>query len=86
MGILPLLIGAAAGGATYLYAKNKKASTGTAAVAGGVAGAGGAAATVAVSAIVATLWFPALIIGVPVGLAYMYGKSRGQKALPPGRE
>ena len=88
IGLVSLLIGAAAGGATYLYVKNKKqAETGTAAVAGGVVGAGATAGAVVISGLVAALWLPALVIGVPAALAYYVGKNRASpKALPPGRD
>lgn len=86
--MLTFLLAAAVGGGTYLYAKSKQASTGTAAVAGAATGAGTAAAVAVVSAVVGPLLsvlVPVAIIAVP---AYYIGKSssRDRKALGPGRD
>lgn len=86
--MLTFLLAAAVGGGTYLYAKSKQASTGTAAVAGAATGAGTAAAVAVVSAVVGPLLsvlIPVAIIAVP---AYYIGKSssRDRKALGPGRD
>lgn len=86
--MLTFLIAAAVGGGTYLYAKSKQASTGTAAVAGAATGAGTAAAVSIVGAVLGTVLpvlIPIAIIGIP---AYYIGKSssRDRKALGPGRD
>lgn len=74
-----LSVSAAAG--TYLYAKNKRATTGTAAVASVATGTGTA---VAVS-FLAGIWPVLFVLGMPAAAIYYFGKSRGQKSLPPGR-
>lgn len=82
--MLTFLLAAAVGGGTYLYAKSKQASTGTAAVAGAATGAGTAAAITVIGAVLPVL-IPIAIIAVP---AYYIGKSssRDRKALGPGRD
>jgi hypothetical protein len=76
--MLAFLVGSAVAGGTYLYAKNKKASTGQSVVAGAATGAATALTVVLVSA----LW-PLLVLGGVVGGAYYMGKKKAMKALPP---
>lgn len=81
--LIPLLIGAAVGGGTYLYAKGKKVKNGTAAVAGGATAAGTAAAV----SFVSTFWPVILLVGAPAALMFYWGRNKGeQKALGPGRD
>jgi hypothetical protein len=81
-----VLLAAGVGGATYVYAKSKQASDGTAAVAGVATGAG-----TALTAWVVAWMLPILvlltIIGVPAAGAYYYlNKDKSRKALGPGRD
>ena len=81
-----IALAAAVGGGTYLYAKSKEASNGTAAVAGVATGAGAAATAVLVSALLPVL-IVAGIIGLPAAGFYYLGKSKGErKALGPARD
>jgi hypothetical protein len=83
MALGTLLLATAVGGGTYLYAKSKEASSGTAAVAGVATGAGTAAAAMLLSVV----WPVLLVVGVVGVPAYLIGKSRnGPKALGPGRD
>lgn len=75
------LLALAVGGGTYLYAKKRKASSSSAAVAGVASGAGTAAA----ATVFAATWPLIFLVGVPAAAIYYYGKSKGQRALPPGR-
>lgn len=80
-----ILLATAVGGGTYLYAKSKQATTGTAAVAGAATGAGAAGAVLLVQAALPLL-IVAGIIGLPAAGIYYIGKARGErKALGPGR-
>ncbi|MEM6990649.1 MAG: hypothetical protein AAF721_09135 [Myxococcota bacterium] len=79
--ILATLLSVSAAAGTYLYAKKRRAGTGTAAMAGVATGAGTA---VAVSLVVGA-WPLLLVLGTPAAAIYYFGKSRGQKSLPPGR-
>lgn len=82
------LVGAAAGGITYLSVKKKRAAASkdnTPVVAAGAAGAATTAATWAGLTFVSAFWPLLLIVGVPLGVGYVVGKAKGQqKALPPG--
>jgi uncharacterized membrane protein YfcA len=73
------------GGGTYLYAKSKNASNGTAAVAGVASGAG-----TALTAAVVSFLFPFLliagIVGVPAAGVYYYFNKDKRKALGPARD
>jgi hypothetical protein len=83
MALGTILLATAVGGGTYLYAKSKQASSGTAAVAGVATGAGTAAATMLLS----VLWPVLLVVGVVGVPAYFIGKSKSErKALGPGRD
>ena len=73
-----LIVGAAIGGGTYAYAKQRQAGDGTSAAAAALAGVGSAAA----AAMLEPLLLPALIVGLPLG--YFYLKKKKPKALPPG--
>jgi hypothetical protein len=79
-----VLLAAAVGGGTYVYAKSKNASNGQAAVAGAAAGAGTAVTAMLVSALMPLLVL-ATIIGVPAAGAYYFLNKDKQKALGPGR-
>ena len=81
-----VLLATAVGAGTYLFAKSKKATDGTAAVAGVATGAGAAAAVVLVQALMPVL-IVAGIIGLPAAGFYYLGKSKGErKALGPGKD
>lgn len=86
IGTIAVIAAVAAGGATYGWAKKKKADTGKAAL----AGAGGAAAAGTVTfiggTIVAGVFWPLALVGGALTVGYLWGKSRNgdQKALPPG--
>ncbi len=80
--MLAFLVGSAVAGGTYLYAKNKKTSTGRSVVAAAATGAASGAATALTLAVVSALWLPLLIGGV-VGGAFYLGKKKSLKALPP---
>lgn len=83
MALGTLLLATAVGGGTYLYAKSKQASSGTAAVAGVATGAGTAAAAMLLSVV----WPVLLVVGVVGVPAYLLGKSKSErKALGPGRD
>jgi hypothetical protein len=73
------------GAGTYVYAKSKNASNGTAAVAGVASGAGTAATAALVSAL-----FPVLlvagIVGIPAAGVYYYFNKDKRKALGPARD
>jgi uncharacterized membrane protein YfcA len=73
------------GAGTYVYAKSKNASNGTAAAAGVASGAGTAVTAALVSAL-----FPVLliagIIGVPAAGVYYFFNKEKQKALGPARD
>jgi hypothetical protein len=73
------------GAGTYVYAKSKNASNGTAAVAGVASGAG-----TAVTAALVTALFPILlvmgIVGVPAAGVYYYFNKDKRKALGPARD
>ena len=86
MSVALVALAAAIGGGTYLYAKSKKASNGTAAVAGVATGAG-AAATAALVGVLLPYLIVAGIIGLPAAGLYYIGKARGErKALGPARD
>ena len=74
--IIGTIVGAAAGVATYLYAKKRSKDNSTAAIAGGVTGIGTAG-------IVSMAW-PLLLLGIPVAW-WLSTQKKQQKALPPGR-
>jgi hypothetical protein len=75
------LVGLAVGGATFLYAKKRRATNGRAAVAALTTGAGTAVVTGVALAVLPWL----LIAGVGYG-AYQLAKGDDKpKALPPGR-
>jgi len=80
--VLAFLVGSAVAGSTYLYAKNKQASTGQSVVAAAATGAASGAATALTVAVVSMLW-PLLVLGGVVGGAYYLGKKKSLKALPP---
>jgi hypothetical protein len=80
--MLAFLIGSAVAGGTYLYAKNKKASTGQSVVAAAATGAASGAATALAVAVVSAMW-PVLVIGGIAGGAYYLGRKKSLKALPP---
>jgi amino acid transporter len=81
-----VLLAAAVGGGTYVYAKSKHASDGQAAVAGVATGAG-TALTAALVAWLLPILVLATIIGVPAAGAYYYlNKDKSRKALGPGRD
>jgi hypothetical protein len=80
-----VLLAAAVGGGTYVYAKSKKASDGQAAIAGVATGAGTAVTAFLVSALLPFLVI-ATIIGVPAAGAYYYLNKDKRKALGPGRD
>lgn len=87
MALGTILFATAVGGGTYLYAKSKEASNGTAAVAGVATGAGTAAATLIVGALLPVLIPLAIVVGVVGVPAYYIGKSKSErKALGPGRD
>lgn len=73
------LIGLGVGAATYLVAKKKQATTGTAAAAGVVFGAGSAAVTA-----LAFAALPYVLVGAGAYGIYTLVKGEEQKALPPG--
>jgi hypothetical protein len=79
--LVTAMLALAVGGGTYLYAKKRQAPNSTAAVAGVVTGAG----TVAAATVFAATWPLLFLVGVPAAAIYYYGKSKGQRALPPGR-
>lgn len=70
---------------TYIYAKSKNASNGTAAVAGVASGAGTAATAALVSALLPVLLI-AGIVGIPAAGVYYYFNKDKQKALGPARD
>jgi hypothetical protein len=80
-----VLLAAAVGGGTYVYAKSKNASDGQAAVAGVATGAGTALTAVLVSALLPILVI-ATVIGVPAAGAYYFLNKDKRKALGPGRD
>lgn len=80
-----VLLAAAVGGGTYVYAKSKKASDGQAAIAGVATGAGTAVTAFLVSALLPFLVI-ATIIGVPAAGAYYYLNKDKRKALGSGRD
>ncbi len=83
MALGTILLATAVGGGTYLYAKSKKASSGSAAVAGVATGAGTAAAMMLLS----VFWPILLVIGVVGVPAYYLGKgAKERKALGPARD
>jgi len=77
--VLELLIGAAVAGATYLYAKKRRASTGESVAAAAITGAGSTAA----AALLFWLFWPVVFIGGPLAVGYYLGKKKQPKALPP---
>lgn len=79
---IAFLVGAAVAGGTYLYAKNKKASTGQSLAASAASGAAAGAATAVALAVVSATW-PLLLLGGVAGGAYYLGKKKSLKALPP---
>ncbi len=86
MALGTILLATAVGGGTYLYAKSKQSSDGTAAVAGVATGAGTAAAVMIVGALLPVLIPLAVVVGVVGVPAYFIGKSKAdRKALGPGR-
>ena len=78
---LVTLVGVAVGAATFLYAKKKKTTNGTAAVAGVATGAGSAALTGL------AIWaLPYAFVGAAAYGVYSLVKGEDEpKALPPGR-
>ena len=80
-----LLLATLVGAGTYVYAKSKNATNGTAAAAGVASGAG-AAATAAVLGFLLPYLFIAGVIGIPVAGAYYYLNKDKQKALGPARD
>jgi hypothetical protein len=82
---LSLIVGAVVAGGTYLYAKKRKATSGTAGVAAAATGAASAGATWLALAAVAAAW-PVLLLGGAVAGAYYLGKKGNQKALPPSSQ
>jgi hypothetical protein len=80
LAVLAVLVGAG----TYVYAKSKNASNGTALAAGAATGAGAAVTAMLVSALLPVL-FVAGVIGIPAAGAYYYFNKDKQKALGPGR-
>lgn len=80
-----VLLAAAVGGGTYVYAKSKKASDGQAAIAGVATGAGTAVTAFLVSALLPFLVI-ATIIGIPAAGAYYYLNKDKRKALGSGRD
>lgn len=73
------------GAGTYVYAKSKNASNGTAAVAGVAGGAGTAVAATLIGAMLPILYV-AGIIALPAAGAYLYFNKDKQKALGPARD
>lgn len=70
------------GAGTYAYAKSKKVSNGTAAVAGVASGAGTAVTAVVVSAM-APLLVVLGVVGIPAAGVYFYFNKNKRKALGP---
>ncbi len=86
MAIGLFLVATAVGGGTFLYAKSKQATSGTAAVAGVATGAGAAVAALALQALL-PIAILAGILGIPAAGFYYLGKSKAErKALGPGRD
>lgn len=79
---IALIIGAAVAGGTYLYARNKKASTGKSVAASAVTGAVGWGVTTGALALLAVTW-PIVLIGGAAAGGYFFAKKKDQKALPP---
>lgn len=87
---LPLFILATLVGAgTYVYAKSKNATNGTAAIAGVASGAGTAVASWIVMTMLAFL-IPILVVagvvGLPAAGVYLYFNKDKRKALGPARD
>lgn len=80
--MLSLLVGAAVGGVTYAYAKQRRAATGPSVAAAAATGAGSAIAVSVTASLLAAFWPLALIGGVGYLVARNLGKE--QKALGPG--
>jgi hypothetical protein len=80
--MLALVIGAAAAGGTYLFAKKRKASTGQSAVAAAATGTVTAGASWLALAALAWAW-PVVLLGGAAAGAYWLGKKGSMKALPP---
>lgn len=72
------------GASTYVYAKSKNASNGTAAAAGVAGGAGTAVAATIVSAMLPVL-FVLGVVALPAAGAYYYFNKDKRKALGPAR-
>jgi len=86
MALIALIVGGAVAGGTYLFAKNKKASTGQSAVAGAATGALGYGVTAGVLAILSAAFWPIVLVGGAVAGGYALAKKKEQKALPPASE
>ncbi len=90
--ILELMIGGAVAGATYAFAKRKKASNRQAALAAAATGTGTAGAAWAALAILGLIW-PVALIGAPIAAGYWWITRRDtkqvggsdRKMLRPGR-
>jgi hypothetical protein len=82
---LVALIATLVGASTYVYAKSKNATSGTAAVAGVAGGAGTAVVASILGAMIPVL----LVLGaiaLPAAGAYLYFNKDKQKALGPARD
>ncbi len=73
------------GAGTFVYAKSKEASNGTAAAAGAATGAG-TAVTAALLAWMLPILFVAGVIALPAAGAYYYFNKDKRKALGPARD
>lgn len=79
------LIAILVGAGTFLYAKSKDASNGTAAAAGVATGAGAAVTAALIGALLPVL-LVAGAIGIPAAGAYYYFNKDKRKALGPARD
>ncbi len=84
MSLMLIAIATLVGASTYVYAKSKNASNGTAAAAGVAGGAGTAVAAMVLSAMLPVL-LVAGAIALPAGAYYYFNKDK-QKALGPARD
>lgn len=85
MSLTLIAIATLVGASTYVYAKSKNASNGTAAAAGVAGGAGTAVAAMVLSAMLPVL-LVAGAIALPAAGAYYYFNKDKQKALGPARD
>jgi hypothetical protein len=76
--MLAFLVGGSVATATYLYAKQKKSSTGRSATAAAVTGLASAGAWL----LLAAIW-PFLVVSAVVGGGFYLAKKKMPKALPP---